>query len=130
MLANPASNPDHNQAQNWLPGNVPGGSPDSDTRSFFDAVPGIDAVEFFLGNSPFTTRLEEGNVIVGITRILAAKGAELTIEISSDLESWDADKATFLGYSGHTGNTATMLWSFPQSHKTVFARVLITYNGL
>lgn len=129
VLANPASNPDHSLAQSWLPGNVPGGSPGTDARICFDATPGIDAVVFFLGSSPFTTMLEGDNVIVGIPRILSAKGADVSIEISTDLESWDANKAIFQGYSSHNGNTSTMLWSFPQSHQTVFARARITYNG-
>ncbi|MFP6874967.1 MAG: lamin tail domain-containing protein [Verrucomicrobiales bacterium] len=129
VLANPAANPDHNLAQSWLPGNVQGGSPGTDDRICFDATPGIDVVDFFLGNSPITTRIENGNVIVGIPRMLAAKGADLSIEISTDLESWDANKATFQGYSGHAENTATMLWSLPQSRKTVFARVRITANS-
>jgi hypothetical protein len=129
VLANPASNPDHSLAQSWLPGNVQGGSPGTDARICFDTTPGINAIVFFLGSSPFTTNLENGNVIVGIPRMLAAKGADVSIEISTDLESWDANKAVFQGYSGHKGNTSTMLWSFPQSHKTVFARVRITANA-
>ena len=128
VLANPASNPDHSLARNWLPGNVTGGSPGSDARICFDTTPGIDAVVFFLGKAPFTTRLEDDNVIVGIPRMLSAKGAEISIEISTDLESWDSNKAVFQGYNGHKGNASTMLWSFPQSHQTLFARVRITYT--
>lgn len=126
VLANPLSNPDHSLAQNWLPGNVPGGSPNSDERTTFDPETENNAASFFLGNTPFTTSIEDGNVIIGIPRKLDATGADISIETSTDLSTWDSQNAVFKGYEKHTGNSATMMWSFPLSGNTLFARARIT----
>ncbi|MGI9242246.1 MAG: CotH kinase family protein, partial [Verrucomicrobiales bacterium] len=125
VLGNPMANPDHSLAESWLPSAEDGGSPGESGH----AVPreGDDLETFFLGGRPVEVSVVDGRARVRVPRELGAGGADITIETSSDLRSWETGAASFDGIETD-GGSAVMLWSLPLSDREVYARARITLS--
>ena len=154
VLVDPWSAPDHADPRNWRASLAPdGGTPGfADTQSYADwrAAHGDHAddedrdgdgfdtrQEYFLGGDPTVAepwlapslvRQPDGTLRISITRRVAAEGASVTPENSTDLAAWVADPtAVWLGAARLAGEPARDLVSFRLTPPPDAARLFIRF---
>lgn len=154
VLVDPWSAPDHADPRNWRASLAPdGGTPGfADTQGYADwrAAHGDHAddedrdgdgfdtrQEYFLGGDPTVAepwlapslvRQPDGTLRISITRRVAAEGASVTPENSTDLAAWVADPtAVWLGAARLAGEPARDLVSFRLTPPPDAARLFIRF---
>lgn len=114
VLINPASNPNPDIATNWRPSTLPGGNPGGTDSATFSGDPNADLnsngmpdlVDHALLGGSLPVLTVSGNTITfEFVANLSADDAGLSIEISTDLTTWNDGATLFsLTQSEYTGN--------------------------
>ena len=132
VLISPESSPDHELAQNWRASVSPAGSPGSGDATTFSGDPQEDLLDYALGAGNRTgIEVIGGEAIFQVPMVLGADDVEFDIELSSDLSTWVAGQATYLGQSGRDGETVIGSWRIPSGagQGRQFARLSVSLRG-
>ena len=124
VLVAPESNPDHSLASSWCPSASLGGTPGGDDSVPFVGQPTPEALlEYALAGGGISASASG----LAYTIDLTAKDVRVEVEISTDLENWDADPALLeIGSRTHNGDgTETISWRPTDEDPRVFMRLRV-----
>jgi hypothetical protein len=130
VLVAPENAPDHELPENWRASVGYGGSPgDSDTIPFTGNAE-TDLLAYALGDpNSVGLHIVNGGLIFEFPRILGTAGVTVKVELSSDLETWQAGQAILLSQFRQPGNRSLMRWTIP-THEggRIFVRIAVAMD--
>ncbi len=130
VLISPGSAPNHELPQNWRTSVNLGGSPGASDSIPFVGDPQTDLLDYALGNSEAAgIRVINSIPVFEFPRVLGSDDAAVSVEVSSDLITWQTGEAVFLDQSEPIGNTTIMRWGFTTNgDDRLFVRLIVSLN--
>jgi hypothetical protein len=92
--------------------------------------PQTDLLDYALGNSEAAgIRVINSIPVFEFPRVLGSDDAAVSVEVSSDLITWQTGEAVFLDQSEPIGNTTIMRWGFTTNgDDRLFVRLIVSLN--
>jgi len=130
VLIAPESAPDHELPQSWRASVSLGGSPGTSDSISFGGNPETELLEYALGDPDSAgVCVIDGIPVFEFPRVLGADAVSVSVEVSSDLVTWNAGEAVLVEQSERMGNSTVMRWTFAtKGDGRQYARLVVSLD--
>ena len=127
VLVTPTARPNHDLPQNWRSSRSPGGTPGSSDSSSYTGSNALELMQYATGEiTGGTIEYLDGLAIFEHLRVHGADDAQITVEVSTDMENWTSNGVAFLSQENQPNDRAKIRWALPAANgAALFTRMVV-----